>query len=177
MRNQWVMEYHSIVAKLKQDSAGAEDHRNTLATAKRSRRGRCRPRGRRERTVSSRRIQVTKVGWLGAQGIGEAWTGFAETATALVRRQKLDGAAAAVTGKQRRRENEERRRWLAYNTTRKRKEATRKPSPCQRDAQTVTRATGSKPKLAGGVAQAVNTVHSIYKFAIRQNSQITLKFS
>ena len=24
MRNQWVIEYHSIVAKLKQDSAGAE---------------------------------------------------------------------------------------------------------------------------------------------------------
>ena len=42
-RNQWVMEYHSIAAKMKQDSAGAEDHHNTLATAKRSRRGRCRP--------------------------------------------------------------------------------------------------------------------------------------
>ena len=31
-------------------------------------------------------------------------------------------------------------------------------------------------EVAGGVAMAVNTVHSIYKFAIRQNSQITLKF-
>ena len=117
--------------------------RNTLATTKRSRRGRCRPRGRRARTVSSRQIQVTKVGWLGAQGIGKAGTGFAETATALGRRRELDGATAAVTGKQRRRENEERRRWLAYNATRKRKEATRKPSPCQRDAQTATRMTGS----------------------------------
>ena len=52
MRNQWVMEYYSIVAKLKQDSAGVEDHRNTLATTKRSRRGHCRPRGRRARTAS-----------------------------------------------------------------------------------------------------------------------------
>ena len=60
---------------------------------------------------------------------------------------------------------------------RKLKEAMTKPSARQRDAQTATRSTGSKPKLAGGVAQAVNTVHSNYKFAIRQNSQITLKFS
>ena len=52
-----------------------------------------------------------------------------------------------------------------------------KSSVRQRDVQTATRATGSKPKLAGGVAQAVNTVHSNYKFAIRQISQITLKFS
>ena len=34
MRNQWVIEYHGIVAKLKQDSAGAEAHRGALATAK-----------------------------------------------------------------------------------------------------------------------------------------------
>ena len=36
MRNQRVREDYIIVAKLKQDSSGAEDHRNTLATAKRS---------------------------------------------------------------------------------------------------------------------------------------------
>ena len=48
MRNQWVIEYHGIVAKLKQDSAGAETHRGALATAKRARRRRCRPRGRRQ---------------------------------------------------------------------------------------------------------------------------------
>jgi len=34
MRNQWVIEYHGIVAKLKQDSAGAEAHRGALATVK-----------------------------------------------------------------------------------------------------------------------------------------------
>ena len=42
--------------------------------------------------MSSRRIQATKVGWLGAQGIGEAGTGFAEMATALGRRCELTGA-------------------------------------------------------------------------------------
>ena len=49
MRNQWVIEYHNIVAKLKQDSVGAEAHHGALATAKCLRRGRCRPRGRRAR--------------------------------------------------------------------------------------------------------------------------------
>ena len=43
MRNQWVIEYHGIVAKLKQDSAGVEGHHGALATAKCLRRGRCRP--------------------------------------------------------------------------------------------------------------------------------------
>ena len=37
MRNQWVIEYHGIMAKLKQDSAGAEAHRGALATTKRDR--------------------------------------------------------------------------------------------------------------------------------------------
>ena len=40
-----------------------------------------------------------------------------------------------------------------------------------------TRVTGTPKKVAGGVVSTVDTVHSIYKFAIRQNSQITLKFS
>jgi len=53
-RNQWVMEYHSIAAKMKQDSAGAEAYRGALATAKRSRWGRCQPRGRKARTASFR---------------------------------------------------------------------------------------------------------------------------
>ena len=40
-----------------------------------------------------------------------------------------------------------------------------------------TTAPGSKPKIAGHVASAVDTVHPNYRIAIRQNSQITLKFS
>ena len=101
IRNQWVMEDYSIVAKLKQDSAGAEDHRNTLATTKHSRWGRCRPRGRRRCNSSSRLRLVELVGWLDAQGYGRAGARFAVMAWALVRQQKLDGAATAVTGKQR----------------------------------------------------------------------------
>ena len=86
-------------------------------------------------------------------------------------------SGAAATGKQSKGERQ-RRWWLRLKRmARKLKEATAKPSARQRDAQTATRATGSKPKLADGVAQAVNTVHSNYKFAIRQISQITLKFS
>jgi len=51
------------------------------------------------------------------------------------------------------------------------------PFPCQRDAKDGHDAPGPPKKVAGGVATAVNTIHSIYKFAIRQNSQITPKFS
>jgi len=51
------------------------------------------------------------------------------------------------------------------------------PFPRQRKAKTTTRAPGTPKTVAGHVASAVNTVHNIYKFAIRQNSQITLKFS
>ena len=66
MRNQWVIEYHGIVAKLKQDSVGAEAHRGALATVRRTRWRCCRPRGRRARTAVSRRNQAKLVGWLGA---------------------------------------------------------------------------------------------------------------
>ena len=60
---------------------------------------------------------------------------------------------------------------------RKQEEATTMPSPCQREAEDGHDAPGTPKKVAGHVATAVNTVDSIYKFAIRQNSQITLKFS
>jgi len=60
---------------------------------------------------------------------------------------------------------------------RKLKEATTKPLPRQRDAKDGHDAPGAPKKVAGHVAMAVNTVHYNYKFAIRQNSQITLKFS
>jgi len=60
---------------------------------------------------------------------------------------------------------------------RKLKEATTKPLLRQRDAKDGHDMPGTPKKVAGHVATAVNTVHSNYKFAIRQNSQITLKFS
>ena len=117
------------------------------------------------------------MGWLDAQGCGGAEALFAETATALGRRRELDGAAAAVTGKTEKEEERRRRRLGSYNVTQKLKEATTEPFPHQRDAKDGHDAPGTPKKVAGGVATAVNTIHSIYKFAIRQNSQITPKFS
>jgi hypothetical protein len=51
------------------------------------------------------------------------------------------------------------------------------PFPRQHEAKAATRAPGTPKTVAGHVASAVNTIHNIYKFAIRQNSQITPKFS
>ena len=116
------------------------------------------------------------MGWLDAQGYGGAGARFAETATALSRRRELDGATAVATGKTEEEEKRRRRRLGSNNTAQKLKEAALWPSPRQRDAQTATHATGSQLKLAGNVASAVDTVHSNYRNAIRQNSQITLKF-
>ena len=42
--------------------------------------------------------------------------------------------------------------------------------------KTATTAPGSKPKVAGGVARAVNTVHRNYRIAIHFETQITPKF-
>ena len=46
MVNQPSTKHHGIVAKLKQDFARSEAHRRATATVKRTRRWRCRPRGR-----------------------------------------------------------------------------------------------------------------------------------
>jgi len=53
--------------------------------------------------MGSRRSQVTTVGWLGAQGVGEIVERFAATAQTLNRRRGLNGAAAPALGKQRKR--------------------------------------------------------------------------
>ena len=76
-------------------------------------------------------------------------------------------------------EEEKRRRWRfgTYSVAQKLKEATTELFPHQRDAKDGHDAPGTPKKVAGGVASMVDTVHSNYKFAIRQNSQITLKFS
>ena len=74
-------------------------------------------------------------------------------------------------------EKRRRRRFGTYSAAQKLKEATTEPFPRQRDTKDGHDAPGMPKKVAGHVATAVNTVHSIYKFAIRQNSQITLKFS
>ena len=98
-------------------------------------------------------------------------------ATALSRRRELDGAAAVVTGKTEKEEKRRRRRLGSYNATQKLKEATTEPFLCQHDAKDGHDVPGTPKKVIGGVVSTVDTVHSNYKFAIRQNSQITLKFS
>ena len=77
------------------------------------------------------------MGWLDVQGYGGARARFAETATALGRRQKLDGAAAVVTGKTEKKEERRRRRFGSYNATQKLKEATQETSLHQREAEDV----------------------------------------
>ena len=74
-------------------------------------------------------------------------------------------------------EKRRRRRFGTYSVAQKLKEAMTELFPCQRDTKDGHDAPGTPKKVAGHVASAVNTVHSIYKFAIRQNSQITPKFS
>ena len=82
-----------------------------------------------------------------------------------------------VTEKTEMEEKRRRQRLGSYNATQKLKEAMTELFPRQRDAKDGHDTPGTPKKVAGGVAQAVNTVQSIDKFAIRQNSPITLKFS
>ena len=112
-------------------------HRGALATANRARRRNCRPRGRRRCNSSSRPRLAELVGWLDAQRYSGAGARFAETATALGRWQKLDGAAAVMTGKTEKKEERRRRRFSSYNATQKLKEATQETSPRQRKAEDV----------------------------------------
>jgi len=74
-------------------------------------------------------------GWLGAQGVGGAGTGFAETAMALRRRCKLDGAMAAATGKAEQGSGDKRRRFRLNSVAQKHKETMQEPSPRQRNAE------------------------------------------
>ena len=151
--------------------------RNALATATRTPRWCCRPRGRRAASDVPRRNLASRMVRLSAQGRGEAVERFATTAQALVRRRGLNEEWRWRREKTEERKERRRRRLGPNNTAQKLKEAMMRPLPCQCDAQTAMRATGSKPKLADGVAQAVNTVHQNYRIAIRQISQITPKFS
>ena len=82
-----------------------------------------------------------------------------------------------ATGKAEEEEKRRRRRLDSYNATQKLKEATTEPFLCQRDAKDGHDAPRTPKKVVGGVVSMVDTVHSNYKFAIHQNSQITLKFS
>ena len=151
--------------------------RNVLATATRTPRWCCRPRGRRAASDVPRRNLASRMVRLSTQGRGEADERSATMAQVLVRRRRVNEEWRWRREKTEERKERRRRRLGPNNTAQKLKEATLRPLPRQRNAQTATHATGSKPKLAGEVAQAVNTIHRNYRIAIRQNSQITPKFS
>ena len=90
--------------------------------------------------------------------------------------------AAASSGAERWRNRAEkkrrgRQRLRLKRVARKLKEATTKPSPRQRDAQTATRATGRRSKINDGELASAVTVHRNYRIAIRQNLQITPKIA
>ena len=99
MIKQQGIKHHGIKAKLEQPSARTEAHRRALATTALTRRWCCQPRGRKATSGVLRQNQATRAGWLDAQGIGRAGTGFAETVETLWRWRKHDGAAAVATRK------------------------------------------------------------------------------
>ena len=76
-----------------------------------------------------------------------------------------------ATGKAEEEEKRRQRRLGSYNATQKLKEATTEPFLCQRDSKDGHDAPGTPKKVVGGVVSTVDTVHSNYKFAIRQNSK------
>ena len=86
MINQQGIKHHSIKAKLEQHRARTVTHRGALATVRRTRRRRCRPRGRKTPSDTSRRSQTARMGQLGAQGTSGAMASLAEDGNARRRR-------------------------------------------------------------------------------------------
>ena len=83
--NQPGTKHHGITKKLKQGFTRLEAHRRALAMTALPQRRCYRPRGRRAWSASSRRNQLTIVGWVDAQEKDGTRTTFTKTATALGR--------------------------------------------------------------------------------------------
>ena len=141
--NQQDVKNHNIEMKLKQSFSRSEVDRSALATVRRTRRRRCRPRGRRARTAVSRRSQATKAGRLDAQGVGEAIERFAATVETLQRQCELVEDEQGRWEKQRTRKEERRRLQSFIGRPRKQGEATAESFPRQHEAKAATRAPGT----------------------------------
>ena len=124
----------------------------------------------------SRQRQETRAGWLDAQELGRAGTGFAELATALVRRRELNRAVAAASGKQRRRKetNGDGTSYIRWPGSKRKLQ--RSLSRASAKLRTATRMLGTEKKAAGDELASVATVHQNYQIATRFKTQITPKF-
>ena len=108
---------------------------------------------------------------------GGAGTSFAKMLEALWRRQTHDRAAAMATGKQRRRVAKNGDGEVLIEWLRSKEKPRRSLSRASAKPRAATVASGSRRKIVDGEVASVVTVHRNYRIAIRQNSQITPKFS
>ena len=152
-------------------------HHGALAAANHARRRHCRPRGRKRCNSSSRLRQAELVGQLDAQGVSEAKTSLAATG-----KHNNDGAGSPEMSKASgKTEQGERAKTTAARAIKGGQEARGScavaftvPARCQNGHD---HAWNAEEGNAGNVASVVDTVHKNYRNAIRQNSQITPKFS
>ena len=106
---------------------------------------------------------MTRVGWLGAQGVGGAGTSFAEMVEALRRRQTHDGAAAMATGKQRRRVEKNGDSEVLIERLRSKEKPCRSLSRANAKPRAATVASGSRRKTIDGELASAVTVHQNYQ--------------
>ena len=114
---------------------------------------------------------------LAARKKGRARTSFAEMLEALRRRQTHGRAAAMATGKQRRRVAKNGDGEVLIEWLRSKVKPHKSLSRASAKPRAATVASGRRRKIIDDEFASAVTVHRNYRIAIRQNSQITPKFS
>ena len=100
----------------------------------------------------SQRRQATRAGWLGAQGLGKARTGFAETMEALRRQHGLARVERWRREKQRNRKETNSDGIRALKAARKQREAMQGLLRANAKPRAAIGALGTEQKVVGGVA-------------------------